>query len=157
MTCALLLLAQTSGVAAASSAELSTSQAQQTGAVVAAGTRWIDVNLRTQSLVAYQGIRPVYSTRISSGVAKYPTVTGTFYVYAKLPTTRMTGGVGRDHYDLPNVPNVMYFYRGYGIHGTYWHNNFGHPMSHGCVNVSLSAAAWLFRWAPGGTRVTVHY
>src|SRR5205823_13219161 len=70
----------------------------------------IDVNLSTQTLVAYQGSLRVFMTRISSGVAKHPTLTGTFHVYAKLKSQRMTGGVGREHYDLPNVPNVMYFF-----------------------------------------------
>src|SRR5439155_13069357 len=112
------------------------------------GPKWIDVNLSTQMLVAFEGARPVFSTRISSGVARHPTVTGIFHVYAKLPSQRMTGGVGREHYDLPGVPSVMYFYGGYSIHGTYWHHNFGHTMSHGCVNASRSAAAWLYSWTP---------
>jgi lipoprotein-anchoring transpeptidase ErfK/SrfK len=51
----------------------------------------------------------------------------------------------------------MYFYRGYGLHGTYWHNNFGTPMSHGCVNLSTPDARWLFSWAPVGTKVVSHY
>ena len=59
--------------------------------------------------------------------------------------------------DLPNVPYTMYFYKGYGIHGTYWHHNFGHPMSHGCVNMRTSDAAWLFNWASVGTPVVTHY
>lgn len=122
----------------------------------APGYKWIDVDLSSQTLVAYQGNTAVFSTRISSGVAKHPTVLGTFYVYSKVKSQRMTGGVGREHYDLPNVPNIMYFYQGYAIHGTYWHNNFGHPMSHGCVNASQSAAAWLYNWTPMGTKVVVH-
>ncbi|MFL5732735.1 MAG: L,D-transpeptidase [Chloroflexia bacterium] len=117
----------------------------------------IDVNLRTQTLVAYQGNTAVFRTRISSGVAKHPTVTGTYYIRTKLRYDRMTGGVGREHYDLPNVPYVMYFYAGYAVHGTYWHHNFGHPMSHGCVNASTAAAAWLYNWTPYGTPVTIHY
>jgi lipoprotein-anchoring transpeptidase ErfK/SrfK len=60
-------------------------------------------------------------------------------------------------YYLPNVPYVMYFYRGYGIHGTYWHNNFGTPMSHGCVNFPTDDAGWLFDFASVGTVVNVHY
>lgn len=58
-------------------------------------------------------------------------------------------------YDLPNVPNVMYFYQGYSIHGAYWHNNFGYQMSHGCVNAPLAAAEWLYNWASIGTPVTM--
>jgi lipoprotein-anchoring transpeptidase ErfK/SrfK len=59
-------------------------------------------------------------------------------------------------YYLPNVPYTMYFYGGYGLHGTYWHNNFGTPMSHGCVNLSTADSGWLFDWASVGTVVNVH-
>lgn len=62
---------------------------------------------------------------------------------------------GPDYY-LPDVPYTMYFYKGYGIHGTYWHDNFGTPMSHGCVNMRTSEAAWLFDFASVGTLVNVH-
>jgi lipoprotein-anchoring transpeptidase ErfK/SrfK len=117
--------------------------------------RWILIDLSQQRLYAYQGSKVVYSWRISSGVVKYPTVVGTFRVYAKLPKQRMVGGRGADHYDLPNVPNVMYFYAGYAIHGAYWHNNFGRPMSHGCINMPLAAANWLYKWTPMGTTVVV--
>jgi len=98
-----------------------------------------------------------YTTPTGYTLPSTGTVTGTYHVYTKLTSQRMTGGVRREHYDLPNVPNVMYFYSGYAIHGTYWHHNFGHPMSHGCVNASLSAAAWLFKWTPVGTPVKIHY
>jgi lipoprotein-anchoring transpeptidase ErfK/SrfK len=60
-------------------------------------------------------------------------------------------------YDLPGVPWVMYFYSGYAIHGAYWHNNFGAPMSHGCVNMTPGEAQILYNWAPIGTEVYVHY
>jgi lipoprotein-anchoring transpeptidase ErfK/SrfK len=119
--------------------------------------KWIEVSLSKQRLTAYLGNRPVFSTLISSGVARHPTVTGVYHVYTKLRYDRMTGGVGREHYDLPRVPHVMYFFSGYAIHGAYWHRNFGRPMSHGCINTSLSAAAWLFNWTPHGTAVWVHY
>ena len=65
---------------------------------------------------------------------------------------RMTG----NDYDVPNVPNVLYFDRGYALHGAYWHNNFGTPMSHGCVNLPLGNAQWLFNWAQIGTPVIIH-
>jgi lipoprotein-anchoring transpeptidase ErfK/SrfK len=115
------------------------------------------VNLTKQRLIAYQGSRVIFSTLISSGVVKHKTAPGVFHIYAKLRSQRMTGGVGAEHYDLPNVPYVMYFYGGNAIHGTYWHHNFGHPMSHGCVNAPTSAAAFLYNWAPMGTTVWVHY
>jgi lipoprotein-anchoring transpeptidase ErfK/SrfK len=119
--------------------------------------KWIGVNLTKQKLTAYLGNKVVYSTIISSGTVKYPTVTGTYKIYAKLRSQRMRGGTGADRYDLPNVPHVMYFHKGYAIHGTYWHNNFGRRMSHGCVNANKAAAAWLYNWAPVGTPVKVHY
>jgi LysM repeat protein len=119
----------------------------------AGGTKWIDVNLSTQTLTAYEGQSVVMTARVSTGIAVYPTVVGTFHIYVKYNAARMTG----PGYDLPNVPYVMYFYRGYGLHGTYWHNNFGTPMSHGCVNLSIADAQTLFNWAPVGTTVVTHY
>ncbi len=121
------------------------------------GEKWIDVNLTTQTLTAYEGQRAVYTALVSSGTSYYPTVVGTFQIYAKYRTTRMTGGSGASYYDLPNVPYTMYFHRGYALHGAYWHNNFGIPMSHGCVNLHPSNAEWLFNWAPIGTKVVTHY
>lgn len=119
--------------------------------------KWIEIDLSSQSLRAYAGNRVVYSTRISSGVARYPTVQGTFRVYSKVRSQRMRGGTGRDRYDIPNVPHVMYFYSAYAIHGAYWHNNFGRPMSHGCVNLPLGIAATLYNWTPIGTTVVVRW
>lgn len=117
------------------------------------GYRWIEVNLSQQLLTAWQGNVPVLSTYISSGLAHTPTVTGRFSIGNKLPSQRMVG----PDYDLPGVPYVMYFYGAYAIHGAYWHNNFGTPMSHGCVNMSVGDSAWLYNWAPMGTEVYVHY
>jgi len=115
--------------------------------------RWIDVNLSQQRLTAYQGNTAVFSTLISGGLPRTPTVVGRFAVQTKLRSTRMTG----PGYDLPGVPYTMYFYKGYAIHGTYWHNNFGHPMSHGCVNMRTEDAGWLFNWASIGTPVVTHW
>lgn len=114
--------------------------------------RWIDVDLSEQRLYAYEGETLVNSFLVSTGTWRYPTVIGTFRIYVKLRYADMSGP---DYY-LPNVPYVMYFYKGYGLHGTYWHNNFGTPMSHGCVNLSVSDAAWLYNWASVGTTVRVH-
>lgn len=113
--------------------------------------RWIHVALGKQRLTAYDGTTPVYSTLISSGLARTPTLTGSFKVYTKIRSQRMSG----PGYSLPNVPHVMYFIGGYAIHGAYWHNNFGRPMSHGCVNVPLPSAKWLYEWASVGTPVVV--
>jgi lipoprotein-anchoring transpeptidase ErfK/SrfK len=119
--------------------------------------RWIDVNLTTQTLVAYEGDTPVFDSRVSSGTWQYPTVTGQFRVWLRYTEQTMDGRrLGYDYY-LPNVPYVMYFYEDYALHGTYWHNNFGTPMSHGCVNLPTTAAEWIFNWSTMGTLVNVHY
>jgi lipoprotein-anchoring transpeptidase ErfK/SrfK len=124
---------------------------------VSSAERWIDVNLSTQTIVAYEGETPVFSTLISSGLWNFPTVTGDFHTYLKYESQDMNGYLlGYDYY-LTDVPYVMYFYEDYAIHGAYWHNSFGTPMSHGCVNVSPLDAGWLFEWAPVGTLVSVHY
>lgn len=117
------------------------------------GERWIDVDLSQQMLYAYEGDTIVASFLVSTGVPAFPTVTGQYHIYIKLVSTLMAG----DGYYLPNVPYTMYFYKGYGLHGTYWHNNFGHPMSHGCVNMYTPDAEWLFYWASVGTLVNIHY
>jgi LysM repeat protein len=117
------------------------------------GEKWIDINLSQQRITAYQGQTPVYSAIVSTGLPGTPTVVGTFSVYVKYIGTPMSG----PGYYLPNVPHTMYFYRGYAIHGAYWHNNFGTPMSHGCVNLSLPDAEWFYNWTPVGTKVVSHY
>lgn len=117
------------------------------------GKRWIDVNLSEQRVYAYEGDIVVNSFIVSTGTAQTPTVTGNYKIWIKLKSTTMSG----PGYYLTNVPYVMYFYKGYGLHGTYWHNNFGTPMSHGCVNLSIPDAEWLYNWAFEGTEVNVHY
>lgn len=117
------------------------------------GEKWIDVDLTNQRLVAYEGDTAVYWVTVSTGLADTPTVTGQYRTYVKYEAQTMFG----PGYYLPDVPYVMYFYLGYAIHGTYWHNNFGRPMSHGCVNTPTPDAKWLFDWAPVGTLVNVHY
>ena len=118
-----------------------------------ASGKWIDVNITTQTVTAFNGQTPVYTARASTGIWRYPTVVGTFRIYVKYASTRMAG----PGYNLPNVPYTMYFCGGYALHGTYWHNNFGTPMSHGCVNLSTPDAKWFYDWAPVGTRVVSHY
>jgi lipoprotein-anchoring transpeptidase ErfK/SrfK len=120
---------------------------------VAPSERWIDVNLSEQRAYAYEGSTLIRSFWISSGTWEHPTITGQYRIYVKYETADMTGS---DYY-LPDVPYVMYFYKGYGIHGTYWHNNFGTPMSHGCINLSIEDARWLFEFASVGTLVNIHY
>ncbi len=115
--------------------------------------RWIDVNISTETLTAYEGDVAVFHSAVSTGIASHPTVIGRYAIYVKLESTPMSG----PGYYLPGVPYTMYFYEGYGIHGTYWHHNFGHPMSHGCVNLPTPAAKWMFNWASVGTPVVTHY
>ncbi len=115
--------------------------------------RWIDIDLTAQRLTAYEGNTPVRSTLVSTGLPRTPTPTGQYRIYVKYTAADMSG----PGYYLPAVPYTMYFYRGYGIHGTYWHNNFGQPMSHGCVNLPTPEAQWLFEWASVGTLVNIHY
>ncbi len=116
------------------------------------GEKWIDVNVTTQTLSAYEGDKLIFTTKVSTGIRRYPTVLGTFRIRTKLRAQTMVG----PGYYLPNVPYVMYFYQGYAIHGTYWHNDFGRPRSHGCVNMSIADAKWLYEWAPIGTLVVTH-
>ena len=130
-----------------------TKVAASSGGSTGNGARWIDVNLSQQMVYAYEGDVVVNSFLASTGTWQTPTVTGTYHIYVKYASTSMSG----PGYYLPNVPYTMYFYKGYGIHGTYWHNNFGVPMSHGCVNLSIPDAEWLFNWASVGTEVNVHY
>lgn len=113
---------------------------------------WIDIDLSDQMLYAYDGDTLIRSFVVSTGTYLHPTVTGTFAVYVKYLYTDMSG----PGYYLPDVPYTMYFYSGYGIHGTYWHDNFGTPMSHGCVNMRTSDAGWLFDFSVVGTPVIVH-
>ena len=118
----------------------------------ARGGKWIEVRLASQRLIAWQNGRVVMTTLISSGLPRTPTVRGTFRIQRRYRRVRMRG----PGYNLPNVPYAMFFYGGYALHGTYWHNSFGRPMSHGCVNLPTSKAAWLFSWAPNGTTVVIH-
>lgn len=117
------------------------------------GAHWIDVDLSQQRVYAYEGDAIVNSFVVSTGTWQTPTVTGKYKIWIKLRSTSMTG----PGYYLPDVPYVMYFYKGYGLHGTYWHNNFGTPMSHGCVNLTIPDAGWLYDFAAVGTVVNVHY
>ncbi|HSA99268.1 MAG TPA: L,D-transpeptidase family protein [Anaerolineales bacterium] len=117
------------------------------------GARWIDVDLTNQMVYAYEGDTVVNSFVVSTGTWIHPTVTGKYAIYIRLRSGSMSG----PGYFLPNVPYIMYFYKSYGLHGTYWHNNFGTPMSHGCVNLRTDDAAWLYNWSSLGTVVNVHY
>ncbi|OGH11268.1 MAG: hypothetical protein A2857_06610 [Candidatus Levybacteria bacterium RIFCSPHIGHO2_01_FULL_36_15] len=115
----------------------------------------IYIDLTNQVLYAYEGNKLIYSFLISSGKWRH-TPTGRFNIWIKLRYTRMAGGDSAlgTYYNLPNVPYTMYFYNdeipktmGFGLHGAYWHDNFGHPMSHGCVNMKTEDAEKIYRWS----------
>ncbi|HOH20554.1 MAG TPA: L,D-transpeptidase family protein [Anaerolineaceae bacterium] len=114
--------------------------------------RWIDVDLSEQMLFAYEGTERVASFLVSTGTALYPTEQGEYRIYVKYLFTDMHGS----DYFLPDVPFTMYYSGDFSIHGTYWHHNFGTPMSHGCINMDTSEAEWLYNWASVGTIVNIH-
>jgi hypothetical protein len=123
------------------------------------GVEEVVVSLGAQRLWAYEGEQLVLTTFVSTGTAESPEVVtpvGQFRVLVKLPMETMTGTVNGEPYQVEDVPYVMYFTdEGHALHGTYWHNSFGTPMSHGCVNLPMDVAEWMFRWAPEGTAVTI--
>lgn len=113
--------------------------------------KWIAVDLYEQTAVAYEGDNPVFATLISSGLPTHETNEGTFSIWASLPADGMSGATGAPSaYAVESVPWVMYFDGGISLHGTYWHNLFGYRQSHGCVNLTVSDARWLYTWAHDG-------
>ncbi len=140
----------------------------------AIGRKWIEINLSQQRLWAYQGNTPVMTTLVSTGLTPNDTSEGIFYVRIKFREQTMSGftsetgevvgfgdeddrPAGTDRYEVEDVPHVMYFTQlAEALHGAYWHNNFGNRMSHGCVNLQLNVASWMYGWAPLGTMVWSH-
>jgi len=128
------------------------------------GERWVEVDLSEQKIKAWEGGSLFLESLVSTGLPWWPTPTGEFRVWTKFRATKMEGGTGKYYYYLPNVPYVMFFendqipgWRGFSLHGTYWHNDFGRVHSHGCVNLPTSVAQQLFYWMPEkGTRVVIH-
>jgi lipoprotein-anchoring transpeptidase ErfK/SrfK len=122
------------------------------------GERWIEVSLSQQYLWAWEGNTVVLETYVSTGRPGFDTPEGTFYINTKLESQTMSGVIGGEAYNVPDVPWVMYFTdEGHALHGTYWHNNFGNTMSHGCVNLPMDVAEWMYGWADIGTRVVIHW
>ena len=126
--------------------------------------RRIEVDLTTQRLYGFENNQKVFDFTISSGTWNR-TPTGTFKVWAKVRSQKMSGGSKElgTYYYLPNVPYILFFYNdktakkmGYSLHGTYWHNNFGVPMSHGCINMRTPDVAQIFSWAEVGTTITIY-
>jgi hypothetical protein len=129
----------------------------------ATGEKHIFVNITKQELHAYQGEKLVISFPISSGKWR-PTPTGDFRIWIKLRNAHMEGGEGADYYNLYNVPYTMFYYNdkvpksfGFSLHGAYWHNNFGYPMSHGCVNIRPEDAQKLYDFADPQTEGNTTY
>jgi hypothetical protein len=116
--------------------------------VVLEGERWIDVDLSTQTLVAYEGRVPVYATLVSTGrPGPDATPRGVHRIWVKILTSDMGGAGNPDveaRYSLEDVPYVQFFDDAVALHGTYWHRDFGHTHSHGCVNLAPLDARWLF-------------
>jgi hypothetical protein len=109
--------------------------------------KWIEVDLFEQTLAAYEGDRLVYATLVSSGLPWWKTQTGLFRIWGKVQQAPMSGRAGYpDYYYLEDVPYAMYFYNSFALHTAYWHDRFGFPHSHGCVNLSPQDAQWLFDW-----------
>lgn len=140
---------------------------------VSPSEKWIEIDLSEQKLIAWEGKNIFLESLVSSG--KWGrTPTGEFSIWGKFRYAKMSGGNKELHtyYYLPNVPYTMYFYKDFGLHGTYWHNNFGQTMSHGCVNLPTLVAEKLFYWttptvpdgknsvaaskSDAGTRVVIH-
>lgn len=118
------------------------------------GERWIDVDIDEQVVTAYEGDRPVYvalaSTGKGTGKSSLATPRGEFRVWVKLRSSDMTNlenDYANRYYAIEEVPWVLYFKKGYGLHGTFWHREFGRRRSHGCVNLTPLDAQWFFHWA----------
>ncbi len=128
---------------------------------VPADEKRIEISLENQTLLAYEGNVPVFAARVATGRKGFESPIGEFRTFHKRPTYHMFGGADEfSIFDLPGVPWDSYITEsGVAIHGTYWHNDFGTPHSHGCINMSPEAAKWIFRWTqpsvPAGERLVL--
>lgn len=108
---------------------------------------WLSIDLYEQVVIAYEGVTPIFATLISSGLDRWPTVEGLFHIYFRRTRDNMSGGQpGDDFYFLEEVPWTMFFDEGRALHGAYWHDGFGYRRSHGCVNMSITDANWMYLW-----------
>jgi hypothetical protein len=121
--------------------------------------RTIRVDLTSQWLTAYEGDVAVFRAPVATGKDGFNTPAGDFAIYAKYPMQTMAGSAGGETWNVPNIPFVQYVVGGVALHGTYWHDLWGTGirMSHGCINLNIDDAEWLYEWADVGTPVTVHY
>ena len=124
----------------------------------APGEKWIDVNLSRHTMTAYVGAKPVYGPiSMVDGQAEKPTVRGTFKVYYKRELMTMRGNnADGTRYETPNVPWSTFFHEGFALHGAPWRSSFGYSASHGCVNLPVGVAKWVYDFAPIGTPVVSH-
>lgn len=128
----------------------------------AEGERWIDINLSTHTVTAYEGATAVLQSPMVAGAPATPTVTGEYNVWAKVANQTMRGSnADGSRYETPNVPWILYFHGGYATHGAYWRGSFGYDAgaggSHGCVNMPVDQAKALYDWADVGTKVVSHH
>lgn len=122
-------------------------------------SRRIDVDLNAQQLTAYEGDTPVYHAPVATGKDGFNTPTGSYAIYSKYPIETMTGSGGGETWYVPDIPFVQYVVGGVALHGTYWHDQWGtgFRLSHGCINLNIDDAEWLYDWADIGTQVDIHY
>lgn len=114
--------------------------------------RWTAVDLYEQTLVAYEDDMPIFTTLVSTGLPGWDTNEGIFTVWARLIEGNQSGATGApDSYALESVPWIMYFDGDISFHGAYWHDDFGYRRSHGCVNMTISDARYLFEWTGAST------
>jgi hypothetical protein len=127
-----------------------------------AGRPWIDVSIKDQTLIAYEGAEPVFATLVSTASdglvdagSGNATLDGVFMIHTKHVTWDMADSGGDDNYDLRDVPYVQFFHEGLALHAAYWHDDFGVPRKHGCINLAPADARWLFDWTE--PRVPAHW
>jgi hypothetical protein len=122
-------------------------------------SRRVEVDLSAQRLTAYEGDTPVYQAPVATGKDGFNTPTGTYAIYSKYPIETMAGSAGGETWYVPDIPFVQYVVGGVALHGTYWHDQWGTGvrMSHGCINLNIDDAEWLYGWADVGTQVDIHY
>ena len=125
----------------------------------APGEKWVDLNLSNKTVTAYEGATVVHGpVSIVDGAAETPTVTGTYKVYLQYESQTMRGeNADGSPYVAEDVPWVSYFHSGYAFHGAGWRSSFGYSGSHGCVNMPVSEAQWIYNWVDTNTVVQSHY
>jgi lipoprotein-anchoring transpeptidase ErfK/SrfK len=121
--------------------------------------RWVDIDLAEQTLAVYDNYQLVFASLVATGMEPYWTRPGLFPIYSMKETEDMSGAFEADrsdYYYLEKVPYTLYFDKARAIHGAYWRTSLGFEQSHGCVNMSIGDAAWVYRWVKEGDWVYVH-